>query len=224
MTHFVEVIAAALLTGLLFPPPVPAPKSDGFAYIDLQSKANQKLADEFGGRIPNNTLSVVPLGEKKFADVKFKVEKSYLQLGSPVLTKERPDKIEGIKVERMAEKLHFLHSTAFGKAEPKIEDGDLVAEYRIQYADGKVETVKVKYGEDLRDFWYAKEEPNPAPKTREKVAWEGENEASKARNNGIRLYLSTWKNPRVSTRIASIDFVKAADCVAAPFCIAISAE
>src|SRR5262245_3565999 len=98
MAQFVGVIATALLTGVMFRPPVAAPKSDGYSDIDLQPNANQKLTDEFGGRIQNNTLSVIPLGEKKFADVKFKVEKSYLQLGSPVLTKERPEKIEGIKV------------------------------------------------------------------------------------------------------------------------------
>src|SRR5207245_1476087 len=112
-------------------------------------------------------------------------------LGSPLMTRERPDKVEGIPVGRKAEKLHFLHSTLFGKSQPFIEDGATIAEYTVHYDDGTTATAAVKYGEDLRDWWYAKGAPAAGDKVR--VAWEGENEASKANNNGIRLYLTTWK-------------------------------
>jgi hypothetical protein len=200
----------------------PAPKTAGPTFIDLQGKANQKLADDVGGRIPNNTLAAVPTGEQTFAKVKFQVGERCVQLGSPLLTKEKPDKVEGIPVGRKAGKLHFLHSTLFGKAQPLIEDGAIIAEYRVNYDDGTTVTVPVKYGEDVRDWWYAKDAPDAGEKV--KVAWEGENEASKAGNNGIRLYLTTWTNPNPGKKVATIDFLRTEGTPASPFCVAITAE
>jgi len=200
----------------------PAPKTDGPTYIDLRAKANQKLADDIGGRLPNNTLAAVPTGEQTFAGVKFRVGEKFVHLGSPLLTKEKPEKVEGIPVGRKAARLHFLHSTLFGKADPVIEDGAVIAEYRVNYDDGTAATVRVKYGEDLRDWWYAKAAPAAGEKV--KVAWEGENEAAKARDNGIRLYLTTWKNPNPGKKVTTIDFARAGDTPASPFCVAITAD
>ncbi|HJZ93271.1 MAG TPA: hypothetical protein VKE40_20515 [Gemmataceae bacterium] len=200
----------------------PAPKTSGPTFIDLQGKANQKLADDVGGRIPNNDLAAVPTGEQTFAKVKFQVGEKYIQLGSPLLTKEKPEKVEGIPVGRKVAKLHFLHSTLFGKAQPVIEDGATIAEYRVNYDDGTSATVQVKYGEDLRDWWYAKSAPEAGEKV--KVAWEGENEASKASNNGIRLYLTTWTNPSRGKKVTTIDFARVEGTPASPICVAITAE
>ena len=209
-------IAAACLAA-------PAAKTTGPTFIDLQGKANQPLADDVGGRIPNNTLAAVPTGEQTFAGVKFKVGDKCVQLGSPLLTKERPAKVEGIPVGRKADRLHFLHSTLFGKAEPTIEDGDTVAEYRVAYDDGTAAAVPVKYGEDVRDWWYAKGAPAAAG-DKVRVAWEGENEAAKANANGIRLYLTTWKNPHPGKKVVSIDFARTDGTPASPLLVAVTAE
>lgn len=201
----------------------PAPKIDGPLFIDLQGKANQPLADDVGGRIPNNTLASVPTGEQTFAGVKFRVGQKCIQLGSPLLTKEKPPKVEGIPIGRKAEKLHFLHSTMFGRSEPIIENGETIAEYQVHYDDGTAVTIPVKYGEDVRDWWHAKDAPAAAG-DKVKVAWEGENEASKTGNNGIRLYLTTWKNPNPGKKVVSIDFTRTDGTPASPFCVAITAE
>ena len=214
------IVAAACFAGIAFA--APALKSSGPTFIDLQEKGNQKLADDVGGNFPNNTLASLPTGEQTFASVKFKIGKNFIQLHSPRLKVEKPSKVEGIAVGQKVEKLHFLHSTMYGKGNPKIEDGTVIAEYRVRYEDGPTETIKVKYGEDVRDWWYAKDAP--AEKTKEKVAWEGENEASKSINNGLRLYLTTWKNPKVGKKVVAIDFVRAEDTQASPFCVAITAE
>jgi len=214
-TIAVIVVAAVCLAA-------PAPKELGLTFIDLQGKANQKLSEDVGGRTPNNTLAAVPTGEQTLAGVKFKVGESFVHLGSPLLTKEKPDKVEGIPVGRKAAKLHFLHSTLFGKAQPVIEDGESIAEYRINYDDRTSATIKLKYGEDLRDWWYAKGAPAAGDKV--KVAWEGENEAAKAGGNGIRLYLTTWTNPNPGKKVSTIDFVRVEGTPASPFCVAITAE
>lgn len=200
----------------------PAPKSAGLTYIDLQSKANQKLEDDVGGRTPNNTLGTVPTGEQTMAGVKFKIDKKYIQLNSPLLKEPKPEKVEGIAVGRKLDKLHFLHSTIFGNANPKVEDGTVIAEYKVNYDDGTSQTIKMTYGEDVRDWWYLKDAP--ASETKEKVAWEGENEATKPQGRGIRLYLTTWKNPNSDKKVMSIDFVRSAETQASPFCVAITAE
>lgn len=212
--------ALALVAGTVIA--APAPKSAGTTYIDLQPKANQKLVDDVGGRTPNNTLAEVPTGEKTLAGVKFKIGEKYIQLNSPLLKEPKPEKVEGIAVGRKLEKLHFLHSTIFGNASPKVEDGTVIAEYRVNHDDGTSQTIKMTYGEDVRDWWYLKE--GPKSETREKVAWEGENEATKPQGRGIRLYLTTWRNPKSEKKVTSIDFIRNADTQASPFCIAITAE
>jgi hypothetical protein len=219
VTRFLGTMVATLASGLALG--APAPKSDGLTYIDLQPKANQKLADDIGGRTPNNTLGTVPTGEQTLAGVKFKIGEGFVHLGSPLLKVEKPEKVEGIAVGRKVDKLHFLHSTLFGRGNPVIEDGATVAEYRVNYDDGTADTIALKYGEDLRDWWYTKSRPEAG---KERVAWEGENEASKASGSGIRLYLTSWKNPKPGKKVVSIDFQRAGDTQASPFCVAITAE
>src|SRR5260370_42642519 len=80
-----------------------------FQYIDLKSKSNHKLKDQFHDNSnPGNDLAGLPVGEQTLAEVKFKIGEGYLQLGSMRLT-EQPDKIEGIKVDKRFAKLHILH-------------------------------------------------------------------------------------------------------------------
>lgn len=98
----------------------------------------------------------------------------------------------------------------------------MIAEYKVNYDDGTAETIKVKYGEDVRDWWYVKGDPKS--ETKEIVEWEGENEATKPQGRGIHLYMSTWKNPNSGKKVTSVDFIRNADTQASPFCVAITAE
>jgi len=59
--------------------------------------------------------------------------------------------------------------------------------------------------------------------TRGKVAWTGENEAARAQGKKIRLYLTTWENPKPDKKVKTIGFsTKQTPC--APFCVALTAE
>ena len=221
MSRLIATAAIACLAGPVFA--APAAKSDGMTFIDIQSKANQPLADDVGGRTPNNNLAAVPTGEREFAKVKFKVGEKCVQLGSPLLAKERPAKVEGVAVGRKLDKLHFLHTTLFGRGQPAIEDGATIAEYKVTYDDGTSAAVPVKYGVDVRDWWYGKDAPAPAG-DKVKVAWEGDNEAAKASGHGIRLYLTTWKNPHPGKKVTSIDFARTDGTPASPILVAVTAE
>ena len=91
MKRLLAMFAAACIANSVFA--APALKTDGPIFIDLEKKANQRLADDVGGRIANNNLANLPTGEQTFAGVKFKVGKRFIQLNSPLLKEAKPEKV-----------------------------------------------------------------------------------------------------------------------------------
>ena|SRR5438445_2697054 len=193
---------------------VPAP-NQGFIYINLQSKANHKLKDQFhDNAFTNNNLGSLPQGLQKFEGVPFKIGEKFVQLSGERL-KTRPQKIEGIKVDKKFGQLHILHAAGWFA-----EEDALVGEYTIHYEDKTKETIPIVYGKDVRDWWYYKDSPGVS---RSQVAWEGDNEGAKSAQGRIRLYLSTWKNPKPDKKVLSIDY-SSKNTNAAPFCVAMTIE
>lgn len=186
-------------------------------YLSLQPKANQELKADFGtGRFEGNNLASLPAGLKTLGGVKFRIGKRLIRLGNEKVN-EKFQKVEGVKVERMVGKLHFLHGT-----EHNVPDGTIIGKYVVHYADKTKAEVEVAYGRDVVDWWAY---PDQAALTTGKLAWEGENEPAKTYNAKIRLYLMTWKNPHPKKQVVSLDFVATATTTqAVPFCVAITAE
>ncbi len=224
MKAFLSFTSLALTSTLLA---APAPKDKGFFPIDLQKKGNKVVMSNFAGGDETNILKDFPTGEKKFRDVTFVVGKKLIALGSTV-DKDDPAKVEGIPVGRSANRLHFLHANGYGGGPNKegsgwyVKDGTTIGSYTIHYEDQSVAEVPIVYGEQSRDWFYAEGEKAPS---KAKVAWTGENEYSVARGSKLRIYLMTWENPKPDKKIVSIDFKsRKTETVAAPFCIAITAE
>jgi hypothetical protein len=82
-------------------------------------------------------------------------------------------------------------------------------------------TIPIEYGKDVLDWWCHADSGEP---TRGKVAWKGENDGAKTLNATIRLYLTTWENPKPDLKIKSIDYSSTKQTQAAPFCVAITGE
>jgi len=202
------------LAGLLTAAPAPP---SGPTFIDLAPHANVKLTDTFhAGDNPGNDLAKLPKGKQTLGGVQFKVGNGVVQLGSS-LVKEKPGKVEGIKVGNFVGKLHFLHACGY-----QAPDDTVVARYVIHYEDKSTAEVEVAYGRDVVDWWIT---PGRKEPTKGKVAWEGENEASKKSEAKIKLYLMSWENPHPKKKVVSLDFVATApEGQAAPFCVAITAE
>src|SRR5581483_7183920 len=157
-----------------------------------------------------------PTGQQTFAGVKFKVGTGLVQLSSAKL-KDRPAKVEGIKVGRTLGKLHFLHACRH-----QDDDGQVIGKYVVHYDDDSTAEVEIAYGKDVVDWWV---KPGQKEPTRAKVAWEGENDAAKMFEAKIKLFLTTWENPHPKKKVMSLDYVvTAADGPAAPFCVAITAD
>jgi hypothetical protein len=193
---------------------VPAPK-DKIVFIDLKSKANQKRDEIFhGGGQEGNTLDSLPKGEQKLGGVKFLIGPGVLQLGSTVVEKF-PEKIEGINVGQVLNKLHILHACGY-----QVEDGTAIGAYTVHYADKTTAKIEIVYGKDVRDWWDLQDK---SAVTRGKVAWEGANAATKKSEAKIRLYLTTWTNPHPKKKVLTIDYTST-KTKAAPFCVAMSAE
>ena len=198
-----------------------------FSYVDLASKTNRNLNDDLGTGRPGNTLSALPTGEQTFGGIKFKIGPGAMLLGSTEL-QSLPDKIEGIAVERKFAKLHILHATNFGGGLNKpgddwyVKDGTLIGQYMVHYEDGSAEGVPIVFGKDVRDWWYVDGE---AETSRGKVVWRGENGAASEFGAHIRLYASTWTNPKPDKKVLRIDYVsRKRETPAAPFCLALSLQ
>jgi len=196
----------------------PAPKTDPIQFISLKGKTNVKMDENLhSDRFPNNNLKTLPTGKQKLGDLTFEIGDGILQLASSSVMGEKPKKIEGLKVDRSARKLHFLQGTGY-----KAEDDAVIAKYIINYDDKTTTEIEVVYGKDVVDWWTHPDQKVP---TKGKAVWEGENEASKGFEAKIKLYSMTWENPKPDKRISTIDFVATnPEQSAAPFCVAITAS
>jgi hypothetical protein len=217
---FTAVIAAAGLANA-------ADDEKKFHFVDLQPYANQKRGDNLGTGAPGNNLAKLPGGEQKLGGIRFKIEQGIIQLGSTVLD-HMPEKIVGIKVDGKCAKLHFFHATGFGGGPNRegspwfVKDGTLIGEYRVTFEDKSSLTIPIVYGQDVRDWFYIDGEADPE---RGQVVWHGENDRATEVGAKIRLYLTTWENPKPEKKVVSIDYLgKKAETVAAPFCVAMSFE
>jgi hypothetical protein len=192
-----------------------AAPADGrkLTFLDLQTKADQKLIDDVS--VTGNNLATLPRGEQTLAGVRWNIGGRLIQL-SGKRTSDRPEKVEGIKVGTICAKLHFLQGTHF-----QAPDDTTVGYYIVTYEDKSQEKVPIVYGKDVSDWWF---KVGTAPPSRAKVAWEGDNEAAKNNRSRIRLYLSTWNNPHATRKIVRIDLTSTNSADAAPFCVAITVE
>jgi hypothetical protein len=208
---------AAGLTAAVFVSAAPAPKTEPIQFLSLKGLTTVKMDENLHSeRFPNNNLKTLPTGKQKFGDVEFEIGEGILQLGSANVT-TKPNKIEGIKVNRPSKKLHFLQATGYSTA-----DDTVIGKYVINYDDKTTAEVEIVYGRDVVDWWAYPDQKAP---TKGKAVWEGENEASKGFDAKIKLYLMTWENPKPDKKIATIDFVAPnPEQAAAPFCVAITAD
>jgi hypothetical protein len=194
-----------------------------FAFIDLQPKANQELQATFSENFPDAHLGDLPQGEQKFGGAPFKIGPGCICLGGS-LKADKPAKVE-IPVKRKLAKLHLLHATQFGGAEAPnpthIKDGTLIGQYMIRYSDGSGEGIDIVYGEDVRDWWNWDKSKETK---RGKIAWTGTSPAAKMYELDVRLYESSWTNPKPDLQIESILYTSRMDTPGAPFCVALTAQ
>jgi beta-lactamase regulating signal transducer with metallopeptidase domain len=183
--------------------------------IDLSSYANVLLQESWLPNALDNDLSQLSLGRHDLAGVPFEIN-GVVQLSGQGLGRAFPDAVRGIKLGRSFHKLHLLHACA-----GKEEAGTEVASIVVHYQDGSVQATPIRYGERVRDWCFWEFEPVSDPNTA--MAWTGDNLSVRAQNGSLRLYRTTWINPRPQAPVAGVDYVSS-QSKSAPFMVALTVE
>jgi serine/threonine protein kinase/WD40 repeat protein len=191
----------------------PRDPRSGAHLIDLAPYYNAALAEEWHRPGWTNGFACVPLGLQNLDGVEFDL-RGVIQLVDPGKQSRSilPASIRGLKVGRLCQRLHFLHSSSGTEV-----DGAQIGRYVIHYVGGATREVPIRYGEDVRS-WSLKGDSS-SHLTHAKVAWTGINTAGLH----VRLCHSTWDNPLPSIEIESLDFI-GETARADPFLLALTAE
>ena len=127
--------------------------------------------------------------------------------------------VRGIQVNARFGRFHLLHAT--DNSTTMIEDTP-VCGYVLHYADGQEREIEVRFGRDVRGWWQFQEDAKPQT-DRGMVVWRGANPSATRQAATLRLYKTTFDNPRPDVEVQSIDFVsRLAKCN--PFLIALTLE
>ena len=232
MVGYAGAAGAGLLAGVLWSPLRHAPemaKVDSSSRlspiaeqkpIDLSKFYNAPLTNNWIHDFEGNDFSALPTGWHQFGPAHFAVG-GIVQL-SGGYTEERnlnfPDRVEGIPVGRICARLHFLQGTAWrtGKSQH-------IAAYVVHYSDGRQEEVPVRFGEEVKDWWWNGEDTMKVDHAA--LAWVGTNAFAGGLDKSakVRLCAMTWNNPFPDELITKLDFISTRS-PASPFLIAVTAE
>jgi hypothetical protein len=189
--------------------------------LDLTRFFNARLTDTWHGNqnASGNDLGSLPVSIQNLDGVDYDL-RGVIQLTSKAPSANRfPTNISGIKVGQKVQKLHFLHSGAFGKP---ADEGKEIGAYVLHFAGNQTRIeVPIIYGQDVRDWHYWPKEPE-APATLHMV-WKGQNRSTKDGNSYLRLFETTWTNILPTAELESIDFISKLS-QPAPFLLAITVE
>ncbi len=175
------------------------------------------------------TLAQFPTGSIDLLGVRFDARgvvlaRAFDPIGG-VIAQERwapfPVRVEGIHVDQQARRLHVLHGVCLGLAQ-NFKEGTMVGSYVWHFEDGTIHEEPIVYGRDLRDWLIPDTEP-PAELGRGRIGWIGDSPFAKKSAARMRVYLTTYANPRPDLKVSHIDFVSSMT-QAAPFLIAMTVE
>jgi RNA polymerase sigma factor (sigma-70 family) len=208
-------------------------ETTGATLIDLKPFLNTALTDSPASpkNIKANNLAQLPAGTNIYAGVPFDVEGTIQLMGNCFRKygKVFPAKIENLPIGRTCAKIHLLHGES---SIPWEQSGMPVATLILHYASGAQEEINLVAGAQAFDFWgptgkYGlrnKPEIKPSPGT--ELAWIGTNPWVQKwiPNFRIRLYRTTFANPRPQESISSCDYVSDMAQNTAPFLVGLTVE
>jgi hypothetical protein len=185
--------------------------------LDLLDFYNASLKKSWHSSDPANNLASLPTGLQTFHGVTFDVRGIVQLRCARYALSAYPSNVTHIPVGQRCAALHFLHAGAWD-AHP----GAKVGSYLIRYEGGQTQEYPILYGSHLID-WRSDPAKHFKKPEDSSVAWEGQNEITRARGTHIHLYQTKWTNRSPDVKIVDLDFVSAmAD--SGPFLIAITAE
>ncbi len=164
--------------------------------------------DFYRAKLDDLPPGIVQLGGTTF-DIR-----ALVQLSSPGLVaanQQFAQQCSGIPVNQRCRRLHFLHATDVA------EDNDVkVGAYRMHYADGRDQEIPIIYGQDLLTWL---DDSGATNTTKPTPVWQ----VTKPPGITLRLFRTTWTNPRPDLEIKTLDFISAMS-KAGPFLVALTAD
>jgi serine/threonine protein kinase len=192
--------------------------------VNLDSYYQAKIASASPhDRDKANNLAQLPAGRRILDGVRFNVAgvievacaNDIAQTNDPY---PYPASVEGIPVNRFCHQIHVLHGTT-----GSVDDQTLVAKLVLHYVDGTTADLDIIYGEQVYDWWFrGNGDPPLAGNT--KVAWTGENQSAKRKGYRIRVFKTSFINPKPGVRIETLDYVSALAPTSSPFLLALTTE
>ena len=124
--------------------------------------------------------------------------------------------VNGIQVNAKFRRFHLFHG-----AEGTVPDGTAICRYVLHYADGSELEIPILYGRDVRD-WRQLDDDSKPESDQGIVVWRGTTGTEQYRAR-LRLYVSTFENPRPELEVKTIDVISTVT-PCAPFLIALTIE
>lgn len=200
--------------------------------VHLKPWLNAALTDSLDG--PANTncnnLSELPSGIHIFGGVPFDIEGRLQLMGRKLLdtTTVFPVRARNIEIARKCNRIHLLHGAS--GITPEMTGID-IARLVVHYADGSQAGIPIVAGAHVLDWWGPIYKTTVAKNVRNlstpgsELAWAGGNPCLKEQQSefSLRLYKSTFDNPRPGIQITSIDYVSTVTA-AAPFLVGLTLE
>ena len=121
---------------------------------------------------------------------------------------------------QLAQRFRTLHAVigSIGSA----PEGKAIGALVLHYADGTRHECEILYGRHVRHWWTLGDARTDTDLAQ--VAWEGPHAFPKIHPTRLRIFHSTWENPRPDAEVVSLDFVSRMSTTAAPFLIAVTVE
>jgi hypothetical protein len=188
--------------------------------IALRDYCNFSLTNSLIGAGPlngANNLASLPKGTNAFANIPFDVS-GVIQLNSQqaiIARRAFPDKVSGIKIGATCSLIHILHGAGWNEV-----PATKIATLLLKFEDGETKEIPIIYGQHVYDWW----ENDEAPADKQTaVAWTGVNPISKLFGASLRLYKTSFANPKPGAVIESVDFISLKK-ESAPFLLGLTLE
>ncbi|MDB6023028.1 MAG: hypothetical protein JWQ04_2885 [Pedosphaera sp.] len=201
--------------------------------VNLQSHINVQLDESVDGgtkELKDNHLLELPRGINIYGGVPFDVEGRVQLMGRGLEQWKRifPVTARNIEIRRKCAKIHLFHGE---NCNMDAQERGAVARLILHYADDTQQTIEIISGEHLLDWCGAIYTTGVRPEQRvlsspdAELAWVGQNAFTKRRHKdfSLRLYKSTFANPRPDVEITSVEYVSTMS-QAAPFLLGMTVE
>ncbi|MBN2593009.1 MAG: protein kinase [Sedimentisphaerales bacterium] len=160
-------------------------------------------------------LMAFPAGLRKWDDVLFDARGVIQLCSSHPDWSKFPQSIE-IPVNRRFYRLHVLHGVAYVERE-----GVSVGAFQLIYSDGQRREIEIQYGRDVRDWWVSRDSKlNVEHGT---VAWTARRLSASLATEKVRIFLTTYENPRPEIDVVHVNFISK-KTQSAPFLLAMTIE